>query len=340
MSRRVQIVPAAVGAFSVDEALAELNARRRARGKCPITYTLKASCKKRLEARLSRTLAVYPTFRDLPKDKGDPIRRLARSGAAVAGPETLHAVDEMTSALHAEAPWCREVSTFIMLYLRASIAAGTPGLLLPPILLVGDPGCGKSRYALRLAEIGGVPSRRIDVGSGSAGFRISGVERGWSSTAPGVPVETVLATRTANALFVVDEVDKAGTAHGTSGGATCVTTSLLEMLEPATAARFECPAYRLPFDLSHLVWVLTANRLDTVPAPIRDRCRVFHIPNPAPADLVAVFDRQTSDIDDRELVRDARTKLTSGLASGGVSLRQLRAFIDAVRAFSTKPEFH
>lgn len=217
---------------------------------------------------------------------------------------------------------------------------GETGLILPPVLLVGDPGCGKSQYARRVAEIAGVPSRRIDVGSGSAGFRISGLEKGWSSAASGLPVETVIATQVANPLFVVDEVDKTGMLKGEKSAGTSVIVSLLEMLEPATAAKFECPAYRLPFDMSRLVWILTANDLDSVPAPIRDRCRVFLIPNPTQGDLLSVFDRQTSDIGDRDLVSDARATLEASLSSAVMSLRRLRAFIDAVRAFSTKPRFH
>ena len=155
-----------------------------------------------------------------------------------------------------------------MLHLRANIEAGETGLVLPPILLVGDPGCGKSEYARRIAELACVPMRRIDVGSGGAGFRISGLEKGWNSSAPGVPVETVIATQTANPAFVVDEVDKVGMLSSAKTGGTSVTVSLLEMLEPATAAKFECPSYRLPFDMSRLVWIMTANALEDVQDPI------------------------------------------------------------------------
>lgn len=340
MTRRIPIVPRAVSVPSTEEALRVLEARRIARGLGPLLYERKQRYRKRLETRFARLLGAFPTVRDLTAEKREPIRLLAASGARMLGPLTPDEVDHLAADLHAEAPWMCEASNFIMLRLRANVAAGETGLLLPPVLLVGDPGCGKSEYARRVAEIAGVPSRRIDVGSGAAGFRISGLEKGWNSASPGVPVETVITTRVANPLFVVDEIDKAGMLKGSRSAGTSVTVSLLEMLEPATAAKFECPAYRLPFDMSRLVWILTANDLDNVPAPIRDRCRVFRVPNPTPGHLLSVFDRLTGDIDDRDLVSDARATLETSLSSAAMSLRRLRAFIAAVRAFSSKPRFH
>ena len=340
MTRRVPIVPHAVSVSPTDEALKVLEARRIGRGLGPFGFDSRKRYRALLDARFSRLLGAYPTLRDMSAEKREPIRQLACAGAALLGPVTLDAVDNLAGDLHAEAPWLREVSSFIMLHLRANIDAGETGLILPPILLVGDPGCGKSQYARSIADVAGVPLRRIDVGSGSAGFRISGLEKGWGSAAPGVPVETVITTQVANPVFVVDEVDKAGMLKGDKSAGTSVTVSLLEMLEPATAAKFECPAYRLPFDMSRLVWILTANDLDSVPAPIRDRCRVFRVPNPTTGDLLSVFDRQTGGIGDRDLVSDARATLQANLSSAVMSLRRLGAFIDAVRAFSSKPRYH
>ena len=340
MTRLVQIIPLAVAVPTVDESVKALETRRRVRGMGGLTYDQKKRSRRFLETWTSRALAPFPTVRDLSNERREPLRRLALTGASVLGPNTADAVDQLVSELHADAPWLREISTFLLMHLRANIEAGETGLILPPILLVGEPGCGKSAYACRVAELADVPWRRIDVGSGSAGFRISGLEKGWANAAPGVPVETVVATLTANPVLVVDEVDKCGMLSGAKVSGTSVTVSLLEMLEPATAARFECPAYRLPFDMSRLVWIMTANSLESVPDPIRDRSHVFRVPNPAPEDLIAIFDRQTRDLDDRDLVAAARSTLGASLSNGTMSLRQLRAYIDAVRGFSSRPRFH
>ena len=218
MTRLVQIIPRAVAVPTVDDSIKTLEKRRRARGMGGLDSDQRKRCKRYLETLTSKALAPFPTVRDLSNEKREPLRRLALTGASVLGPNTVDAVDQLVSELHADAPWLREISTFMMMHLRANIEAGETGLILPPILLVGDPGCGKSEYACRVAELANVPWRRIDVGSGSAGFRISGLERGWNSSSPGVPVETVIATLTANPAFVVDEVDKAGTLDSTKGG--------------------------------------------------------------------------------------------------------------------------
>jgi hypothetical protein len=191
---------------------------------------------------------------------------LARKGARLSGPSCEHEVHQLAAALHAESRWMQDVSAWIMTQMLRHVAGGGHGLSLPPFILAGPPGVGKSHYARTLAGLAAVPVRMIDVGGGSAGFRISGTEKGWSTEQPGIPVEMILATRTANPVIIVDEIDKATTTYGTRGASSSLTTSLLQMLEGTTAAHFECPFYRLPFNMSRVVWIMTANDADLIPA--------------------------------------------------------------------------
>jgi ATP-dependent Lon protease len=92
--------------------------------------------------------------------------------------------------------------------LRRSVHRGDDGLHLLPLILNGPAGIGKSVWARRLAEMCAVPSCVIEVGSGSAGFRIAGLERGWSSAGPGRPLETILQARIANPILIVDDICK------------------------------------------------------------------------------------------------------------------------------------
>ena len=155
---------------------------------------------------------------------------LAREGARLSGPSCEHDVHQLAAALHAESPWMRDVSAWIMTQMLLHVAGGGHGLSFPPFILAGAPGVGKSHYARTLARLAGVPARMIDVGGGSAGFRISGTEKGWSTEQPGIPVETILATRIANPVIIVDEIDKATTTYGTRGASSSLTTSLLQMV--------------------------------------------------------------------------------------------------------------
>ncbi|MEX3314294.1 AAA family ATPase [Sulfitobacter sp. PS-8MA] len=259
------------------------------------------------------------------------ILALARDGGRLCGPETSDDVHALVAALHADSGWMRDVSTWIMQQLLRHIAAGEHGFALPPVILAGPPGIGKSHYARTLAQLARLPFRMIDVGGGSAGFRISGTEKGWGTEQPGVPVETILANKIANPLMIVDEVDKAGTTYSTRGSSSSLTTSLLQMLEPSAARYFECPYHRVPFDMSRVIWIMTANDTDRIPAPLRDRSRVFNLPKLSTADAVAYFDRLTVESDD-EKSRDRCRMFIDQMSerSEGISLRQISQLADAL----------
>lgn len=190
--------------------------------------------------------------------------------------------------------------------LLAHVENGGCGLALPPVILAGPPGIGKSHFARRLAELAGTPSRLIDVGGGSAGCRITGTEKGWSTAQAGIPVETILSSHAANPVMVVDEVDKAGKMRSETWRSTSLTTALLPLLDAGTTQRFECPFHQLPFDMSRVVWIMTANDADLIPAPLRDRARVFHLEGLNGEDAVDHFDRLTFHCDDiAELINAA-----------------------------------
>ena len=261
------------------------------------------------------------------------LEALAREGARLVGPSTEDEVYRFSAALHAESGWMREVSCWIMNEMLRHVATGGRGFALPPVILAGPLGIGKSHFARTIARILGSPVRMIDVGGGSAGFRISGTEKGWGSEQPGIPVETILATHVANPIMVVDEVDKAGTLYGIKGGSTSITTSLLQMLEPGTARSFECPFYRVPFDMSRVVWIMTANDVKTIPEPLRDRSRLFVLPKLTAADAVAHVERLADDpagASDHERCREFITSLAG--RTDGISLRQIAQMANAAKA--------
>lgn len=258
---------------------------------------------------------------------------LARDGALLSGPSTEDDVYRLAAAMHAESPWMRDLSAWIMQQMLRHVAAGGRGFALPPVILGGPPGIGKSHYARTLAKLVGVPVRMIDVGGGTAGFRIVGTEKGWGTEQPGVPVETILATKIANPVMVVDEIDKVSTTISTRGTSSSLTTSLLQMLEPGTARHFECPYHRIRFDMSRVVWVMTANYADQIPPPLRDRSRLFVLSKLAAADAVAHFDRLTSGLDDGHDLDRCRVFISRMCAlPEGISLRQIRQLADTVNA--------
>lgn len=266
-------------------------------------------------------------------DERPAIIALAQQGGKLGGPGTEDDVYQLVATLHAESPWMRDVSSWIMRQMLRHLGSGGYGFALPPVILAGPPGIGKSHYARTLAQLAEVPVRMIDVGGGSAGFRIAGTEKGWGTAQTGIPVETLLASRVANPIMVVDEIDKAGTTYRMSGGSSSLTTSLLQLLEPGTARHSECPYFRVPFDMSRVVWIMTGNEIERVPAPLRDRSRVFILPSLSADDAVAHFDQLTEGCDIGDNVKQCREFISEMCGRpAGVSLRQIQQLADAANS--------
>ncbi len=202
----------------------------------------------------------------------------------------------------------------------------------PPTIVVGPPGSGKSRLLRRLAEELGVHCWRTD-GSRADGNTFGGTDRRWYSVEPCHPFLAVSRGRVANPLVLVDEVDKAATRadHGRLWDA------LLPFLERETAASYPDPALQVDLDLSAVSFVMTANSIAGLPAPLVDRCRVISFPEPAAADIASLLPAMLRD-HARDAGLDARwmeplTVDERGIVARhwrGGSVRRLRRVVDAV----------
>ncbi|MEI4488587.1 AAA family ATPase [Frigidibacter sp. MR17.14] len=247
----------------------------------------------RVNRRAKRYMACYERRHEvsqLPSKIAEVIEP-ARHGVRLIQLPSEARADEIAAELHADYPGLGPCNEFVWHAMRQSWRSGEPGLRLPPVLLVGAPGIGKSHWARRLATLIGVPSTEIDAAGENASFSVAGCQRGWGNAGPGRPVELVLREQVGNVLIVVDEIEKAVPARGTSGGTYNLTDGMLPFLEPATSARWSCPYVRLPMDMSWINWVMTANGLQGLSAPFLSRCRIIELPPPS-IDQLAAFTRR------------------------------------------------
>ena len=264
-----------------------------------------------------------------------------RTGVAIRGPASLDEVDRFAADLHAWAPWMHKASEFIWKDMRGHVRADGTGLRFRPILLDGPPGIGKSSYARQLALAAGVPVRFIDAGQASAAFRIAGVEYGWGTGCPGVPLEEIIQNRVGNPVMVVDEIDKASEGMWSNQGHfTSLLTALLGLLETETARNWECPYFRVRFDMSRVNWILVSNDTARLPGPLLDRCRVVRLSAPSVAEERAFVLRVAGE----KLGRERGGLLAEAIAreSGGrqLGLRRLRRMIEAAGAIDYRMVIH
>lgn len=215
----------------------------------------------------------------------EPLREALKQGIALAGPASEHEADELAAALLNELPWMGAAIEPLWRDMRVS-ARQERGLHFRPILLDGPPGIGKSHLAQRLAALAALPWTSIDLGSTTEGFPIAGAERTWGSAMPGRPVRTILAHRIANPIVFVDELDKGGSLYSSSGQPTSAHTALLSLVEPGTAQRWPCPYFGLRFDMRHVNWILAANAIAPLPAPLRSRLRIVPVRGPNRAEMI------------------------------------------------------
>jgi ATP-dependent Lon protease len=193
---------------------------------------------------------------------------------------------QMRSTLLFEFPYAMEVIDFALADL-----VGRTTVRLRPLLLVGDPGGGKSRFGRRLGEVLGLNVWRENA-SRADGAVFGGTDRRWYSTEPCHPFLAVAQGKTANPMVLLDELERAATRSDYGRLWDC----LLGFLETETSTRYPDPALQTNLDLSHVSYVATANSLDPLPSAIRDRFRVVMFPKPRADDLGALLPAVIADL--------------------------------------------
>jgi len=144
-----------------------------------------------------------------------------------------------------------------------------------PTLIVGSPGSGKSSLCRAIADTVGLPVELVGLGGTSDGS-LMGTSAQWHSARESVPLQLVKRSGRANPAMIWDEVEKASPSRH-NGSAL---DALLALLEPDQARAYRDPALEVECDLSMVSHFATANGLEGVPAPLRDRMRVLVMPEP------------------------------------------------------------
>lgn len=200
------------------------------------------------------------------------------------------------------------------------------------VLLVGSTGCGKTALARAIADALGVPSVIYSAG-GTADSSFAGTSAQWSTARTSMPLQLVHRERVANPVVILDELEKSGTSRHNGS----LVDSLLSFLEPSSAARILDPALEVEVNLSAVSYVATANSIDDVPAPLRDRFKIVRMPDPEWKHVGMLLRGIIDDIaEERELDRRWIEPLAGDelelvrRAWPGGSLRKLRRVVELI----------
>ncbi|MDT4740251.1 AAA family ATPase [Bradyrhizobium sp. WYCCWR 12699] len=152
-------------------------------------------------------------------------------------------------------------------------------------ILLGSPGCGKSRLVRKWAQAvsgGQQHVHRVDAAASGNDSHFAGVSKSWSSTEANVPARAVLASRTANPLVMIDELCKGSPRGGLNG---TLWEALAGLADRETAARFRDPSLDCELRLDWVSFCCTANEVSHLPNYLKDRFRILKVPAPRLVDL-------------------------------------------------------
>ena len=187
-------------------------------------------------------------------------------------------LDDVTKHLDQHHFGMKDVKKRILEYIAVRILNqnASSGRAPPILLLVGPPGCGKTSIARSISSCLKKPFQRISLGGIRDEAEIRGHRRTYIGAMPGKFITAMSKSGQSDPVILVDELDKISTAIGVSRGDPA--SAMLELFDPEQNREFMDHYIGLPFDMSRVTFISTANTTETIPKPLLDRTEIIQLP--------------------------------------------------------------